>query len=108
MWELRLQRAIVLRAAKRIQVGVCGRAFMKWVDAAAELRREREEHEAAVREAAAAEARKHAVLSRVARLWSSEVICGCGCCGEEEGSDACNCGGGDDTSGLWSSTRGIL
>ena len=34
------QRSIVLRAAKCIQAGVYGGAFVKWADAAAELRRE--------------------------------------------------------------------
>ena len=68
------QRSIVLRAAKCIQAGVYGGAFVKWADAAAELRREREESKASAREAAAAEAQTQSVLSRVVRVWSQRTL----------------------------------
>ncbi len=68
------QRGIVLRAAKCIQAGVYGGAFVKWADAAAELRREREESKASAREAAAAEAQTQSVLSRVVRVWSQRTL----------------------------------
>jgi hypothetical protein len=72
--ELRRQRAIVVRAAKRIQVGVCGGAFVKWAEAAAELRGERQQAEAAAREAAAFEARKRSILERVVRVWGQRTL----------------------------------
>ena len=55
-------------------LGACAGAFSRWVEAACEMRAEREQAEAAAQRAAVEDARKLAVVGRVLRMWGQRTL----------------------------------
>ena len=72
--ESKRAKAIVMRTLKRMQLGACAGAFSRWVEAACELRAEREQAEAAAQRAAVEDARKLAVVGRVVKVWGQRTL----------------------------------
>ena len=72
--ENKRARAIVMRALKRMQLGACAGAFSRWVDAACEMRAEREQADAAAQRSAAEDARKRAIVGKVLKVWGQRAL----------------------------------
>jgi len=109
------RRLSATRTLKRMQLGACAGAFSRWVEAAGQLRAEREQAEAAAQRAAVEDARKLAVLGRdaedmgpahaVNELWAlagaydGDASAGVGVCSRGGSGGCCVCA-------PWSRLRG--